>query len=289
MDFQERLIHLHHCRGVGWRTMASILDVDPELTHLYDLTIHDLTLDFNIRPDRASLLMKDLSSIDIQKKLLEYRQKAICPIVFNDPDYPKLLKEIFDPPWVLYVKGRVAYLKQTKTLAVVGTRQPSFEGLKCMETLLKPLISDGWMIISGMALGVDGKAHELALNGSTIAVLGSGLYHPYPLRFRELFDKIVTDHLAISEYPPDTPPRKWQFPERNRIISGLSRGVLVVEAKARSGSLITADQALEQGRDVFAMPGSILNPNAEGTHWLIKQGAKLAACAEDLFQELSVV
>lgn len=287
LSFRERLIHIHHCRGAGWKAIQRLLAIDPELHHLYTLTVHDLTHDFHFKLEHATHFHRDLHTINIHSKLTYYQKNEINIITPHDHDYPKLLKEIFDPPWVLYAKGDKNLLNSVPALGVVGTRHPTSMAFKNMKHILTPLIEQKWVIVSGLAMGIDGYAHEMAQSGRTIAVLGSGLFHPYPARHQLLFDKIVANHLVISEYPPDTPPNKWQFPERNRIISGLSLGTLVVEAKQKSGSLITADQAMEQGRDVFAVPGPITNPNYEGTHKLIQQGAKLVTTSEDILNELN--
>jgi DNA processing protein len=285
LNFRERLIHIHHCRGAGWQTIRKLLSKDPELRMLYDLTVQDFHTDLHLPLGRAERLFHDLHHLDMTALLTQYRNSDIHIITVFDDEYPELLKAIYDPPWVLYTLGRTDLLKAQPTLAVVGTRRPSAMAYQNMRELLSPLIQRGWVIVSGMALGIDGFAHELSLNGKTIAVLGSGLYHPYPASHRRLFEKLTAKQLVISEYPPHTPPHQWQFPVRNRIISGLSRGVLVVEAKEKSGSLITADQAMEQGRDIFAVPGPAFDPHYKGTHGLIQQGAKLVMSAEDILDE----
>jgi DNA processing protein len=151
------------------------------------------------------------------------------------------------------------------------------------------MVRTGWTIVSGLAIGIDVESHKLAIqnDGSTIAVLGSGFNHIYPKEHIPISRQIAANHLLISEYPPDRKPAKWQFPMRNRIISGLSRGTLIIEAREKSGSLITGDYALQEGREVFAVPGSILEPCSAGTNHLIQQGAKLTTCAEDIYEELS--
>jgi DNA processing protein len=287
LSFRERLIHIHHCRGAGWKAIERLVSLDHSLHHLYDLTLHDLTHEFHFKPEHAKNFHSDLHTLNIQSKMTQYQKSEIKIITVQDDDYPKLLKETFDPPWVLYAKGNVSLLNTMPTLGVVGTRHPTQLAYKNMCHVLLPLLEEGWTVVSGLAMGIDGYAHEIAMKGKTIAVLGSGLFHPYPARHQTLFDNIVAKQLAISEYPPNTPPNKWQFPERNRIISGLSLGTLVVEAKQKSGSLITADQAMEQGREVFAIPGPITSPNYEGTHGLIQQGAKLVTSADDIMSEFN--
>ncbi|MGV3489430.1 MAG: DNA-processing protein DprA [Tuberibacillus sp.] len=286
MGFRERLIHVHHCRGSGWKAIERLLKKDHDLRHLYHLSIKDLICDFHFKKHHAEAFHEDLHKIDIHTQLEQYDKRKIKVITIDDPRYPKLLKEIFDPPWVIYAKGNVNLLNDGPTLGVVGTRRPTHIAYKNMRQVLTPLLELNWVIVSGLAIGIDGYAHKMALNGKTIAVLGSGLTHPYPSCHWHLFNQIAEKHLVLSEYPPHTPPNKWQFPERNRIISGLSLGVLVVEAKQKSGSLITADQAMEQGREVFAIPGPIFEPNYVGTHALIQQGAKLVTCSDDIISEI---
>lgn len=206
-------------------------------------------------------------------------------LLMNDPEYPQQLREIYDCPPILFVKGNVELLK-TKQLAMVGSRRPTREGSMNARSFAQHLVEQGWVIISGLASGIDTFSHEGALQAgdqSTIAVLAHGLDKVYPKRNQALAQKIVESGGAlISEFPIGVEPKPEFFPKRNRIISGLSLGVLVVEAACKSGSLITAYSALEQSRDVFAIPGSIHNPMAKGCHELIKQGATLVQTSLDI-------
>ncbi|PRC94481.1 DNA-processing protein DprA [Solimicrobium silvestre] len=212
-------------------------------------------------------------------------------ITLADNNYPTLLLEIPDPPTLLYVKGRIELLSNT-SIAVVGSRNASTQGSINAKQFSSNLSQSGLTIVSGMALGIDTAAHEGGLesldltSGSTIAVIGTGADIVYPARNRGLAHKIAEHGCIVSEYALGTPAIASNFPRRNRLISGLSQGVLVIEAAAQSGSLITARMALEQGRDVFAIPGSIHSPLAKGCHLLIKQGAKLVETAQDILQEL---
>jgi DNA processing protein len=203
-----------------------------------------------------------------------------------DPDYPPLLREIADAPPVLYVVGDLP--STDRSLAVVGSRHASSYGLATTARLTRELAEAGVVIISGMARGVDAAAHRAALTagGSTIGVLGCGVDLTYPQENRALFLEMRSKGALISEFPMATPPAAENFPRRNRLISGLSRGVLVVEAAEQSGSLITARCALEQNREVFAVPGNITNRASRGSNSLIKQGAKLVAECSDIFEEL---
>jgi len=201
-----------------------------------------------------------------------------------------LLKEISDPPSILYVQGDIELLSQWK-IAIVGSRNPSRSGRDTAFEFGCFLAQGDIAICSGMAMGIDAAAHQGALSGrgKTIAVVGTGLDRIYPAKHRDLAHDIVENGLMISEFPLGTPPRPENFPRRNRIISGLSLGTLVVEAATKSGSLITARQALEQGREVFAIPGSIHNPLARGCHQLIREGAKLVETASDIIEELGAL
>lgn len=209
-------------------------------------------------------------------------------ITLADPDYPQSLLNISDPPPLLYFKGRRDLLLHD-AIAIVGSRHATTQGLNNAAAFAQTLGATGLCIISGMAHGIDAAAHRGGLDtvGSSIAVVGTGLDKIYPAANRELAHSLAEQGLLVSEFPLGTPPLAANFPRRNRIISGLSQGCLVVEASLQSGSLITARMAVEQGRDVFAIPGSIHSPQAKGCHFLIKQGAKLVECAQDILDELN--
>jgi DNA processing protein len=211
-------------------------------------------------------------------------------VTLADDVYPRLLLEITDPPPLLYVKGNASLLNTT-SLAVVGSRSASQQGRITAQAFSQELSDGGFTIISGLALGIDAAAHAGGLEGSSssVAVVGTGLDIVYPARNRDLAHKLAEKGALISEFPLGTPALAANFPRRNRLISGLSRGCLVVEAALKSGSLITARYALEQGREVFAIPGSIHSPVSKGCHFLIKQGAKLVESSQDILEELGVV
>jgi DNA processing protein len=212
-------------------------------------------------------------------------------ITFDDPLYPSLLKQIYDPPLVIFIQGNKKLLNQSQ-LAIVGSRSASASGRESAFKLAQQLAEVGLIVTSGLALGIDAAAHKGALtfDASTIAVVATGLDKVYPSRHMALAQQIISHRGAIiSEFLPGTLPKAGHFPKRNRIISGLSMGVLVVEAALKSGSLITARCALEQNRDVFAIPSVINNPQAKGCHWLIKQGAKLVEEVADIIEELTFV
>lgn len=218
-------------------------------------------------------------------------------VTLGDADYPAPLLHTADPPCLLYVTGCMAQLRHlqlTRCLAVVGSRNPTPQGRLNAQAFARSLSQFGLTIVSGLALGVDGAAHTGALDGgspgqlATVAVVGTGLDRVYPKQHLGLAHRIAQQGLILSEFPLGTPPLNANFPRRNRIISGLCQGTLVVEAAPESGSLITARQALEQGREVFAIPGSIHSPQSRGCHALIRQGAKLVESAQDVLEELRV-
>lgn len=240
----------------------------------------------SITPKQIDAL-KNVNFIAAERDLIWAQEKGCQLITINDDYYPALLKEIPDAPLLLYVLGD-AKLLAAPQLAIVGSRNPTPVGKKAAEQFAYCLSQNGIVITSGLALGIDSASHRGALLavGETIAVCGTGLAHMYPASNQKLAEEIQQKGAIISEFPPDTPPRAKHFPMRNRLISGLSLGVLVIEAALRSGSLITARFANEQGRDVFALPGSIHNPLARGCHYLIRQGAKLVETAQDILEEL---
>jgi DNA processing protein len=226
---------------------------------------------------------------DLVKELESAKKLGLKIITLDDEDYPENLKNIFSPPIVLYIKGKLE--KEDKlAVAIVGSRRASYYGLSSAEKFAAELAGCGLTIISGMARGIDTAAHRGALkaDGRTIAIIGSGFNHIYPEENQELAEKISQNGAVISEFPLAAKPLKENFPRRNRLISGLSLGVLVVEAARNSGALITADFALEQGREVFALPGRLDTPNSFGTNELIKQGAKLVSTKDDILEELQL-
>lgn len=248
-----------------------------------------------VKPDAVKLLddylLNGLDS-DIGRLIARDLDWAEMPgndvMVIDDHDYPPLLKHIDSPPPVLFIRGARPLLGEPQ-LAIVGSRNPSIDGKENAYRFAKAIVNVGMTVTSGMALGVDGAAHRGAIdgNGHTVAVVGTGADITYPARHRALSTEIVERGVILSELPLGTQPHPSNFPRRNRIISALSLGVLVVEASPKSGSLITAHCALDQGREVYAIPGSIHNPMARGCHQLLRQGAKLVESSEDIFEEIS--
>jgi DNA processing protein len=242
-----------------------------------------------VSADIAGRILSDLDSPAVDASLEWAVVDGHAVLTLADADYPRPLLEIADPPALLYLHGRRELLARP-ALAVVGSRNPTPQGVSNAEQFARSLSAAGLTIVSGLALGIDAAAHRGGLDrpGSTIAVLGTGADILYPERNRMLGERICREGLIVSEFPLGTPPLSSNFPRRNRIISGLTRGCLVVEAALASGSLITARLAAEQGREVFAIPGSIHSPHAKGCHALIKQGAKLVESAQDVLQEIGM-
>jgi DNA processing protein len=232
------------------------------------------------------LYLRDSGEIDKELELIHKEEVEVLDI--TSPEYPALLKEIGSPPPILYIKGNKKVLSKL-CFAIVGTRLPTLYGLEMAEKFSFGLASLGFVVVSGLARGIDTAAHKAALKaGKTVAVLGSGLLRIYPRENETLAQMIAQRGALVSEFPIFERPLKENFPRRNRIISGLARGVLVVEAPPRSGALITARYACEQNREVFALPGKADSPQARGTHLLIKEGAKLVDSISDILGELNI-
>ncbi len=270
--------------GIGYKTFLNILETfEPEQLFLQSsgslstLRLKSKSTDFIKAPDW-----------DLIDKDLEWLQQANNEVLtIYDPDYPPQLKEIDSPPPLLFIRGNKKLLSQPQ-ISIVGSRNPSPSGQQTAVEFAQTLVGFGFTITSGLALGIDAASHQGALNasGDTIAVAGTGLDRVYPARNKQLATDIANQGVLVSEFPPGTPAKANHFPRRNRIISGLCIGLLVVEAAKRSGSLITARMALEANREVFAIPGSIHNPLARGCNALIKEGAKLVENTQDIFDEL---
>lgn len=239
-----------------------------------------------IMKDKINRFKNCLYNFKLEEKMNELKDLNIGFVTILEEEYPLLLKNIYNPPLVIFYKGKYSLLN-TNSLGIVGSRLSTEYGIDACRQLIPDLVKNDITIVSGLAKGIDTRAHIETLHhqGNTIAVIGTGINIAYPKENKRLQKKISNNHLLLSEYPPHTIPRKDHFPFRNRIISGISLGVLVVEAKRRSGSLITARQALEEGRDVFCIPGSIFSQTSIGTNGLIKEGAKLVIDAKDIIEE----
>lgn len=289
----EQKILFQHLPGVGAGTYWKLMERSPSLITLLQSS-PDLFAD--LLSKEAVQMLRDVQNEGDRSDLvrmvqadIEWADRHGVQIIDTDNEYyPELLREIKRPPPVLYVAGDVAQLSFPQ-VAIVGSRNPTPSGRGSAFEFSKSLAVAGFTITSGLALGIDAAAHQgaLACQGKTVAVLGTGIDQVYPQRNKQIADQIVQNGGAlVSEFPLGTTALPANFPQRNRIISGLSYGTLVVEAATRSGSLITARYALQQNRELFAIPGSIHNPLARGCHSLIKQGAKLVESADDIVEEL---
>jgi DNA processing protein len=273
--------------GIGDLLFKRLIDRFHSPEFVFGATQEDLVEVEGITPRLVAAIKQRKIRDSVKKDLDLVMQKNYNIVTMTDTEYPPLLLQIPDPPPFLYVLGRLN--GSIRNIAVVGSRNATRYGVSTTRRLCHDLVKLEMTIVSGMAVGIDSAAHEGALmgNGTTIAVLGSGLERVYPEQNRKLFHQIAENGAVISEFPLKTEPDAHNFPRRNRIISGISLGTVVVEATKRSGSLITARLAAEQNRDVFAVPGSIQSFKSTGTHTLIKQGAKLVEHAQDIMEELS--
>lgn len=281
-------IALTFIKEIGPVTAKRLLSVFRMPKKIFEAGLNELKDVDGINESKASYILNFNSWDKVEKELEDIKSHNVKIIKYTDEEYPENLRDIDDSPVILYSKG--CFIKKDKyAVAIVGSRNMTPYGKKITETIASELSLCGITIISGMARGIDAVSHKSALNvnGRSIAVLGSGLDNPYPPDNIRLFDELSEKGCVISEFPMGTPPNKENFPRRNRLISGLSLGVLVVEATAKSGSLITANYALEQGREVFAVPGNITSANSEGTHELIKKGAKLVQKTEDILEDIA--
>ncbi len=283
----EALLALFSIPGIGPALMRKLIGGLGSAEAVLDSSPRQLMQLEGIDKKRAQLIKGSVNEDFVKRQLNYLRQTRARLISYWDEAYPRSLKAIYDPPAFLFVEGDAA-LMEAPSLAIVGTRVPSEYGKQVTHSLAGELSRRGFVIASGFARGVDTVAHKAALSagGKTLAVLGNGLDVIYPSENRALLPAFERQGVRISEYPFGTKPDSGNFPKRNRIISGLSRGVLVVEAGEKSGALLTAMYALDQNREVFAVPGPISSPKSAGTNNLIKQGAKLVESVDDILVEL---
>lgn len=283
------LLALHSIDGLGPIRLKAILDYfkDPKLA--WEVDVREIR-GIGVPQSTLELLQKTRNSLNPLKYAEDIHKSGISWVTVFDEAYPKLLRQIYDPPIVLYYKGDVQDLDK-KAIAVVGTRKITGYGRVITEQFTKGLVDSGLTIVSGLARGVDSQAHLTAVqaNGKTVAVLGGGLNNIFPSENRGLVAKIASGYgIVISEFPPDYPSLPGNFPARNRIISGLSLAVVVIEAAEDSGSLITARLALEQGREVFAVPGPVTSTLSKGPIDLIKEGARAVFSPDEILEELGI-
>jgi DNA processing protein len=281
------LLHLSLIDGIGPAVITHLRATGLDLNDLYSITQAELVNQFGLSSLVAQKIeqgLRDRKMLDLECELIEKHQ--ITLVTITDSCYPSLLKEIHLPPVVLYTKGDP--LGDERSIAVVGSRKADAYGASVIDSLVPPLVANGWVVVSGGALGIDSMAHRKTVEhgGRTVVIFGSGLLKPYPANNKRLFmDVLEKGGTLVSSFPLTMEPLAGNFPARNRIIAGLSKGCLVVQAAEKSGARITAQFALHQGREVFAVPGPIDSPLSVGSHHLIQQGAKLVQHAQDILQE----
>ncbi|EMR07533.1 hypothetical protein C772_00549 [Bhargavaea cecembensis DSE10] len=273
--FEDRLLALHYVFPAPLNRFGRLLAADPLLEALPDMGTAELAFLLDLDTDRAALLKRKLSRSADPPYTEVYAASSITPILYTHELYPHSLTQLIDPPAVLYAAGDTSLLATRNKAAIIGSRKATAYSRLAMEKIIPPLVARGYAIVSGLAMGADAMAHEAAIRhgGKTIGVLGTGLSHRYPKQNSGLYEVMQDGHLLITEYPPYAGPKKWQFPMRNRIISGLSGIVIVTEAARPSGTMSTIDHALEHGKDVHAVPGPIDSPLSAGPNRLILEGA----------------
>jgi DNA processing protein len=286
MDSREALVALNMIEGVGPVRVRQLLEHFGEAPAILAASQHELTRVRGIGTDTAESIANWEKNVDLSGELKRITDFGCHILIQSDEDYPELLKQIYDPPVVLYVKGSLN-AKDKNAVAMVGSRMTTHYGLEVARKLSYQLAYIGVTVVSGGARGIDTAAHQGALSakGRTVAVLGTGINLVFPPENAELFERIAASGAVVSQFPFNRNADKQSFPIRNRIVAGMTLGTVVVEANLTSGALITANMAVEAGRQVFAVPGRIDSPRSKGCHELIKKGAKLCEGAEDILSE----
>jgi DNA processing protein len=287
---KEAFIALNMVPNLGPVRLRSLLEVFESPERVLSARREELHAVAGLNRSVIDSLVSWETAVDLASELERIREFEATVVTLEEPDYPELLREIHDPPTALYVWGRLDP-RDKNAVGVVGSRRPSHYGLECAKKISFQIAYAGLTVVSGLALGIDTAAHQgaLAAKGRTIAVLGGGLFHLYPPENRALAEKIAASGAVVSEFPMDTKPDRQTFPMRNRIISGWGFGLLVVEAGLNSGALISASQALDQGRNLYAIPGPIDRPTSQGSNRLIQQGAKLVMNVDDVLEDLQTL
>ncbi len=276
--------------GIGPVTVRDLLEKFGTPLEIFGASEKALKETGLLKEEMLSALIQSRNKTLLQKRFDDMQSKKIRFLSFASPEYPDALRHIYDPPAALYVKGSLPAADEL-LMAVVGGRRCSMAGRSAAHSISRGIAFSGISVISGMARGIDSCAHRGCLDGfgRTYAVLGCGVDICYPKENIELYKQIQNNGGLISEFPPGTPPRPWRFPVRNRLIAALSHGILIVEARRKSGSLITAERGLEMGREIFAVPGRINDPLSEGCNLLIRDGAKLVMSHEDILDYFSLI
>lgn len=285
-DLKE-VIRLLSINGLGPRRILQLIAKYPDPAEIWHAPLAELCKVPGIDLIMAQKIRKGYDQDFVERQLRFLQEPAVRAVTYLDDDYPQRLKNIFDPPIVLFYRGNFTP-RDADAIAIVGTRSPTNYGRQVTEALVRDLVAKNLTIVSGFARGIDTEAHKAALkyNGRTIAVLGNGIDQVYPPENRHLRDQIIAQGVYCSEFPFTTKPDAVNFPRRNRIISGLSLGVVVIEAGEKSGALLTAYYALDQNRDVFAVPGRITDEKSLGTNRLIQRNAKLVRSVDDILEEI---
>ncbi len=290
-DLKRRnmLLALHYIHPVPLSKLATLFTNMPLLDLLPSLPPTKLQQVLHISEKSCTLIHSFLQKNAEKDFIAYYAMNGIEVTTILDEDYPVLLSQTYDPPVVLYLKGDKSLLHDEKKIAIVGSRKASAYTSNIVKVLLPPLLKENFRVVSGLAKGADKMAHEatMLLKGGTVAVLGHGFDHLYPSEHRGLYDKLITEQLVVTEYPPYVSPARWRFPMRNRIISGLSQGVIVTEAEKKSGTRSTVDYAISHGREIFVVPGNIFSSLSELPHELASDGARLVWNGSQIVEELA--
>ncbi len=271
----HQLLALHYVYPLTYKVYRKLIQSIDSFNNLSTTSPTELANILQISLKKSENILNSYIKM-LQVNLLHaYNAESIIPIPFDNEWYPKELFELIDPPTVLYAKGDVSLLTKPNKIAIIGSRNATDYSSKALDFIIPPLVEQNYVIVSGLAKGADSLAHSSAIQygGKTIGVLGNGFFHIYPKENHSLALEMAKNHLLITEYPPYVGPRKWQFPMRNRIISGISEAIVVTEAALSSGTLITTDHALEHGKDIFVVPGPIHSEQSKGTNQLLKDGA----------------
>jgi DNA processing protein len=287
---KEAFVALNCVQNLGPVRLRRLLDHFGSPERILAASRHELEPVSGLTQAVIDSLLTWESKTDLEQELASAREFGASIVSLDDPEYPRMLREIHDPPTVLYVWGKLSE-KDHQAIGVVGSRRTSNYGIECAKKLSYQIAYAGLTVVSGLARGIDTAAHQgaIAAKGRTVAVLGAGLLHLYPAENRALAEKITESGAVVSEFPMNTTPDRQTFPMRNRIISGWGFGLLVIEAGRNSGALISASQAADQGRSLYAVPGPIDRPTSYGTNRLIQQGAKLVMTVEDILEEMQTL
>ncbi|MEK5231116.1 DNA-processing protein DprA [Lysinibacillus sp. FSL K6-0232] len=271
----QRLLALHYVYPLPLQKLQRLVSPVDVLSHFEQAHYHEIAKLLQISTDKASQIAQNFRQMMTFPFEEAYAQANIFPIPYYHPYYPAQLFEISSPPTVLYVKGQCSLLTNNKQIAIIGSRKATAYSIRAMDYIVPPLVQHGYTVVSGLAKGADTMAHKatIKMGGQTIAVLGHGFQYFYPKENQALAQEMMEHQLLVTEYPPYMKPEKWHFPMRNRIISGLAKALVVTEAALKSGTLITTELALEQGKDVFVVPGPIDAEQSRGTNQLLLEGA----------------